>query len=179
MTDYGFDGHPLRKDFPLTGYTEIRYDEEKKRIVVEPLELTQAFRNFEGGSAAWEQVGPGKEKKPDQVCPTFFKSTFRLSVQVCHDANYAIVQTPNPKTRTTQRRGKEEIEFDVYGASQCLDLLYIRTKQPSHKVSQAGQPLVKMLLSNNGMFATYCCWGLTRLDNNASRQASIHSRRDR
>ena len=48
MTDYGFDGHPLRKDFPMTGYTEIRYDEEKKRIVVEPLELTQAFRNFEG-----------------------------------------------------------------------------------------------------------------------------------
>jgi NADH/F420H2 dehydrogenase subunit C len=54
MTDYGFDGHPLRKDFPLTGYTELRYDEEKKRIVVEPLELTQAFRNFEGGTAAWE-----------------------------------------------------------------------------------------------------------------------------
>ncbi|RDL36509.1 Uncharacterized protein BP5553_05861 [Venustampulla echinocandica] len=65
MTDYGFDGHPLRKDFPLTGYTELRYDEEKKRIVVEPLELTQAFRNFEGGSAAWEQVGPGVDRKPD------------------------------------------------------------------------------------------------------------------
>ena len=67
MTDYGFDGHPLRKDFPLTGYTEIRYDEEKKRIVVEPLELTQAFRNFEGGTAAWEQVGPGKDRKPEEV----------------------------------------------------------------------------------------------------------------
>ncbi|CAL3962380.1 hypothetical protein PZA11_000441 [Diplocarpon coronariae] len=65
MTDYGFDGHPLRKDFPLTGYTEIRYDEEKKRIVVEPLELTQAFRNFEGGSAAWEQVGPGVDRRPE------------------------------------------------------------------------------------------------------------------
>jgi len=65
MTDYGFDGHPLRKDFPLTGYTEIRYDEEKKRIVVEPLELTQAFRNFEGGTAAWEQVGTGVDRKPD------------------------------------------------------------------------------------------------------------------
>jgi len=65
MTDYGFDGHPLRKDFPLTGYTELRYDEEKKRIVVEPLELTQAFRNFEGGSAAWEQVGTGVDRKPD------------------------------------------------------------------------------------------------------------------
>ena len=67
MTDYGFDGHPLRKDFPLTGYTEIRYDEEKKRIVVEPLELTQAFRNFEGGTAQWEQVGPGQSRKPDTV----------------------------------------------------------------------------------------------------------------
>ncbi|KAK5083512.1 putative NADH-ubiquinone oxidoreductase 30.4 kDa subunit, mitochondrial [Lithohypha guttulata] len=66
MTDYGFDGHPLRKDFPLTGYTEIRYDEEKKRIVVEPLELTQAFRNFEGGTSAWEQVGTGVDRKPAQ-----------------------------------------------------------------------------------------------------------------
>ncbi|KAL3962737.1 hypothetical protein ACCO45_004260 [Purpureocillium lilacinum] len=65
MTDYGFEGHPLRKDFPLTGYTEIRYDEEKKRIVTEPLELTQAFRNFEGGSSAWEQIGPGQDRRPD------------------------------------------------------------------------------------------------------------------
>ncbi|OCK98358.1 or F420H2 dehydrogenase, partial [Cenococcum geophilum 1.58] len=66
MTDYGFDGHPLRKDFPMTGYTEIRYDEEKKRIVVEPLEMTQAFRNFRGGSTAWEPVGPGEDRQPDQ-----------------------------------------------------------------------------------------------------------------
>ncbi|CAK7272432.1 Putative NADH-ubiquinone oxidoreductase 30.4 kDa subunit, mitochondrial [Sporothrix epigloea] len=65
LTDYGFEGHPLRKDFPLTGYTEIRYDEEKKRIVTEPLELTQAFRNFEGGSSAWEQVGAGLDKTPE------------------------------------------------------------------------------------------------------------------
>ncbi|EEA25345.1 putative NADH-ubiquinone oxidoreductase 30.4 kDa subunit, mitochondrial [Talaromyces marneffei ATCC 18224] len=65
LTDYGFDGHPLRKDFPLTGYTEIRYDEEKKRIVYEPLELTQAFRNFEGGTSSWEQVGSGTDRTPD------------------------------------------------------------------------------------------------------------------
>lgn len=65
MTDYGFDGHPLRKDFPLTGYTELRYDEEKKRIVIEPLELTQAFRNFESGTTAWEPVGPGRDDKPE------------------------------------------------------------------------------------------------------------------
>jgi NADH dehydrogenase (ubiquinone) Fe-S protein 3 len=67
MTDYGFDGHPLRKDFPMTGYTEIRYDEEKKRIVVEPLETTQAFRNFRGGSTTWEPVGLGDNKTPESV----------------------------------------------------------------------------------------------------------------
>jgi Respiratory-chain NADH dehydrogenase, 30 Kd subunit len=75
MTDYGFDGHPLRKDFPMTGYTEIRYDEEKKRIVVEPLEMTQAFRNFRGGSAAWEQVGPGTDRQPDQVSYPYLVSS--------------------------------------------------------------------------------------------------------
>jgi len=64
MTDYGFDGHPLRKDFPLTGYTEVRFDEEKKRVVIEPLELTQAFRNFQGGSSVWEQVGEGRDVSP-------------------------------------------------------------------------------------------------------------------
>ncbi|KAF2276709.1 uncharacterized protein EI97DRAFT_376488 [Westerdykella ornata] len=69
MTDYGFDGHPLRKDFPMTGYTEIRYDEEKKRIVYEPLEMTQAFRNFRGGSTVWEPVGPGVDRTPDQPEP--------------------------------------------------------------------------------------------------------------
>ncbi|KAJ7462713.1 F420H2 dehydrogenase [Mycena galericulata] len=58
LTDYGFEGHPLRKDFPLTGYTELRYDEERKRVVYEPLQLTQAFRNFESLSP-WEQVGDG------------------------------------------------------------------------------------------------------------------------
>ncbi|KAJ8142329.1 hypothetical protein OXX80_005664 [Metschnikowia pulcherrima] len=65
MTDYGFEGHPLRKDFPTTGYTEVRYDEEKKRVIYEPLELTQAWRNFTVGSSVWEQVGEGKDFTPD------------------------------------------------------------------------------------------------------------------
>jgi len=69
MTDYGFEGHPLRKDFPLTGYTEVRYDEEKKRVVVEPLEMSQAFRNFSEGSAAWEQVGRGTQQTPESFLP--------------------------------------------------------------------------------------------------------------
>ncbi|OZJ03351.1 putative NADH-ubiquinone oxidoreductase 30.4 kDa subunit, mitochondrial [Bifiguratus adelaidae] len=64
LTDYGFEGYPLRKDFPLTGYVEVRYDEEKKRVVAEPLELTQAFRNFEGALSPWEQVGPGRDDTP-------------------------------------------------------------------------------------------------------------------
>jgi hypothetical protein len=86
MTDYGFDGHPLRKDFPMTGYTEIRYDEEKKRIVVEPLEMTQAFRNFRGGSAAWEQVGPGQETTPENVSS---QSAHKASISdIVHSSNY-------------------------------------------------------------------------------------------
>lgn len=47
LTDYGFDGHPQRKDFPLTGYVELRYDEELKRVVYEPVKLTQDFRSFD------------------------------------------------------------------------------------------------------------------------------------
>lgn len=54
LTDYGFEGHPLRKDFPLTGYVEVRYDDEQKRVVVEPLELAQEMRIFDL-SAPWEQ----------------------------------------------------------------------------------------------------------------------------
>lgn len=71
MTDYGFDGHPLRKDFPVTGYTEVRWDEEKKRIVTEPLELTQQFRNFQASSSVWEPVGAGRDVRPDSVSPPF------------------------------------------------------------------------------------------------------------
>jgi NADH-quinone oxidoreductase subunit C len=47
LTDYGFEGHPLRKDFPLTGFVEVRYDDELKRVVYEPVRLTQEFRNFD------------------------------------------------------------------------------------------------------------------------------------
>ena len=47
LTDYGFEGHPLRKDFPLTGFVEVRYDDEQKRVVYEPVRLEQEFRNFD------------------------------------------------------------------------------------------------------------------------------------
>ncbi|KAL2723896.1 hypothetical protein V1478_008409 [Vespula squamosa] len=63
LTDYGFEGHPLRKDFPLSGYVEVRYDDEKKRVVAEPLELTQEFRKFDL-SAPWEQFPKFRESAP-------------------------------------------------------------------------------------------------------------------
>ena len=61
LTDYGFEGHPLRKDFPLTGYVEMRYDDEAKRVVYEPVKLTQDFRSFDFLSP-WEGPLPGDEK---------------------------------------------------------------------------------------------------------------------
>jgi len=54
LTDYGFEGFPLRKDFPLSGYTEVRYDDEQKRVVLEPIEVTQEFRYFDFTSP-WEK----------------------------------------------------------------------------------------------------------------------------
>ncbi len=68
LTDYGFQGHPLRKDFPLSGYVEVRYDEEQKRVVYEPVKLVQEFRNFDYTSP-WEgpeYAFPGDEKAAGQ-----------------------------------------------------------------------------------------------------------------
>jgi NADH-quinone oxidoreductase subunit C len=63
LTDYGFQGHPLRKDFPLTGHVEVRYDEARKQVVYEPVQLTQDYRNFDFLSP-WEAMTtlPGDEK---------------------------------------------------------------------------------------------------------------------
>lgn len=70
LTDYGFDGHPQRKDFPLTGYVELRYDEERKRVAYEPVKLTQDFRKFDFESP-WEAMTgvqlPGDEKAMSPV----------------------------------------------------------------------------------------------------------------
>ena len=70
LTDYGFDGHPLRKDFPLTGFVEVRYDDQEKRVVYEPVRLNQEFRNFDFLSP-WEGADyptlPGDEKAGPKV----------------------------------------------------------------------------------------------------------------
>ncbi len=69
LTDYGFEGHPLRKDFPLTGHVEMRYSEDEKRVVYEPVSLTQEFRKFDFTSP-WEgadYILPGDEKAEEQA----------------------------------------------------------------------------------------------------------------
>jgi NADH-quinone oxidoreductase subunit C len=69
LTDYGFEGHPLRKDFPLTGYVEVRYDDEQKRVVYEPVKLKKEFRSFDFLSP-WEgmnEILPGDEKAGGQT----------------------------------------------------------------------------------------------------------------
>lgn len=70
LTDYGFDGHPLRKDFPLSGFVEVRYDDQEKRVVYEPVRLNQEFRKFDFLSP-WEgadyPILPGDEKATDKA----------------------------------------------------------------------------------------------------------------
>lgn len=71
LTDYGFQGYPLRKDFPLTGYVEVRYDDEQKRVVYEPVRLVQEYRNFDFMSP-WEgaeYILPGDEKAAAPPAP--------------------------------------------------------------------------------------------------------------
>jgi len=69
LTDYGFEGHPLRKDFPLTGYVEVRYDDTMKRVLCEPLELAQEFRQFDF-SSPWEQRDTRVAQYPAKAIPT-------------------------------------------------------------------------------------------------------------
>ena len=81
LTDYGFEGHPFRKDFPLTGYTELRYSEEEKRVVYEPVELAQEMRDFDFLSP-WEgadYVLPGDEKSRGKPTVNEVKTTEKTS----------------------------------------------------------------------------------------------------
>jgi NADH-quinone oxidoreductase subunit C len=69
LTDYGFEGHPMRKDFPQTGYVEVQYDEEQKRVVYQPVEMRQDWRSFDFLSP-WEGNSgllPGDEKATDDA----------------------------------------------------------------------------------------------------------------
>lgn len=78
LTDYGFEGHPLRKDFPLSGYVEVRYDDEVKRVVCEPIEMTQEFRKFDL-STTWEQFP--LHRQPEAIPPPPAQTTASTTEQ--------------------------------------------------------------------------------------------------
>ncbi|MGH6633059.1 NADH-quinone oxidoreductase subunit C [Sphingopyxis sp.] len=105
LTDYGFQGHPQRKDFPLTGYTELRYSEEDKRVVYEPVKLAQDFRNFDFMSP-WEgadYVLPGDEKAggtgeaPGKGAPS------PMTAAEVKKADDAAKAPPPPTPKTTEK----------------------------------------------------------------------------
>jgi NADH-quinone oxidoreductase subunit C len=104
LTDYGFRGHPQRKDFPLTGYVELRYSEEEKRVVYEPVSLAQDFRTFDFLSP-WEgadYVIPGDEKAQPEApgAPTPLKAAEILKNAAPQTA------TPVPTPKTTEHTGQ-------------------------------------------------------------------------
>jgi NADH-quinone oxidoreductase subunit C len=117
LTDYGFEGHPFRKDFPLTGYQELRYSEEEKRVVYEPVELAQDFRTFEFMSP-WEganYVLPGDEKAaqappvPPVVQPKTTESPAQTGADGKTDAKAAEPVSPGaPAQKKTRKKAPTE-----------------------------------------------------------------------
>ena len=109
LTDYGFEGHPLRKDFPLTGFVEVRYDDEQKRVVYDPVRLAQEFRNFDFLSP-WE----GADYVP---CP----ATRRRSGKRWPNQQSTIDQAVPLRRGAFHRRAARLSEFGVCHCSMCAD----------------------------------------------------------
>ena len=115
LTDYGFEGHPFRKDFPLTGYTELRYSEEEKRVVYEPVELAQDFRSFDFMSP-WEgadYILPGDEKAdgpPEVDKPKTTESSKQTGAGAKTDKKAAEGTKANPPAMDDKNDDKEDGE---------------------------------------------------------------------
>jgi NADH-quinone oxidoreductase subunit C len=108
LTDYGFEGHPFRKDFPLTGYTELRYSEEEKRVVYEPVELAQEMRDFDFLSP-WEgadYVLPGDEKSRGEPTVNEVKTTEKTS-QTGAGAKANAAKSVSPGSPDLKETGKD------------------------------------------------------------------------
>ena len=133
LTDYGFQGHPQRKDFPLTGYTELRYSEEDKRVVYEPVKLAQDFRSFDFLSP-WEgadYILPGDEKAggtgeaPGKGAPT------PMTAQQVKKADEAKAPPP-PTPKTTEKTGQT-------GAGAKANLKAAKTSRDGAKATAAAK----------------------------------------
>lgn len=137
LTDYGFQGHPQRKDFPLTGYIELRYSEEDKRVVYEPVKLAQDFRNFDFMSP-WEgadYVLPGDEKAggtgeaPGKGAPT------PMTAQQVKKADEAAKAAPPPPTPKTTDKPEQT------GAGAKANLKAAKTSRDGASVKAAAKPV--------------------------------------
>ncbi|KTE31829.1 MULTISPECIES: NADH-quinone oxidoreductase subunit C [unclassified Sphingopyxis] len=135
LTDYGFQGHPQRKDFPLTGYTELRYSEEDKRVVYEPVKLAQDFRNFDFLSP-WEgadYVLPGDEKAggtgeaPGKGAPT------PLTAKEVKAADDKAKAPPPPTPKTTEKP-------EQTGAGAKANIKAAKTSRDGAKAKPATKP---------------------------------------
>ncbi len=135
LTDYGFQGHPQRKDFPLTGYTELRYSEEDKRVVYEPVRLAQDFRNFDFMSP-WEgadYVLPGDEKAggtgeaPGKGAPT------PMTAKEVKAADDKAKAPPPPTPKTTEKP-------EQTGAGAKTNIKAAKTSRDGAKAKAATKP---------------------------------------
>ncbi|QCB55083.1 NADH-quinone oxidoreductase subunit C [Sphingopyxis sp. PAMC25046] len=134
LTDYGFQGHPQRKDFPLTGYTELRYSEEDKRVVYEPVRLAQDFRNFDFLSP-WEgadYVLPGDEKAggtgegPGKGAPT------PMTAKEVKAADEKAKASPPPTPKTTENTAQT-------GAGAKTNVKAAKTSRDGAKATKAAK----------------------------------------
>ena len=134
LTDYGFQGHPQRKDFPLTGYTELRYSEEHKRVVYEPVRLAQDFRNFDFLSP-WEgadYVLPGDEKAggtgegPGKGAPT------PMTAKEVKAADEKAKASPPPTPKTTENTAQT-------GAGAKTNIKAAKTSRDGAKATKAAK----------------------------------------
>lgn len=108
LTDYGFRGHPLRKDFPMTGFTEVRWSEEEKRVIYQPVDLPQDFRNFDFMSS-WEgaeYVLPGDEKGDALPQAKGAQTPLKADAIVRADAPVAEKKAPPGDPKTTENTGQ-------------------------------------------------------------------------
>ena len=159
LTDYGFEGHPLRKDFPLTGFVEVRYDDEQKRVVYDKVRLAQEFRNFDFLSP-WEGAGyvplPGDEKAKGGIVMAENLRNFTINFGPQHPAAHGvlrlvleldgeIVERVDPHIGLLHRGTEKLIEHKTYlQAIPYFDRLdYVAPMNQEHAFCLAAEKLLR------------------------------------
>ena len=185
LTDYGFEGHPLRKDFPLTGFVEVRWDDLQKRVVYEPVKLTQEFRRFDFLSP-WEgahQVLPGDEKADEKAKELSVMSdveikTLTMNFGPQHPAAHGvlrlvvemdgeIVERCDPHIGLLHRGTEKLIEYKSYlQAVPYFDRLdYVSPMNQEHAYALAVEKLLGITAPERGQYIRVLFSEITRILN--------------